>query len=170
MKVSEDWLIHEDEVCFSQRVERLDWLSEIMPEAQFLTFSGGTMAKYLFEEARYCFVYGQYLAVIILGLAFLEKTLASWFYAAGRNDLKRVGISRILKEAENEGWLTKDEYDNIERIRLVRNPVAHFRAPLEEDTVEFRAMINEEQPYSVIEQDSRLVLETVMQVLGRNAV
>jgi len=52
----------------------------------------------------------------------------------------------------------------------VRNPVAHFRAPLEEDTVEFRAMINEEQPYSVIEQDSRLVLETVMQVLGRNAV
>lgn len=168
--MSENWLIHEDEVCFSQRVERLDWLSEIMPEAQFLTFPGGTVAKYLFEEARYCFVYGQYLAVLVLGLAFLEKTLASWFYASGRNDLKRAGISQLLKKAKNEGWLTEDEYDNIERIRLVRNPVAHFRVPLEEDTVEFRAMTNVEQPYSVIEQDSRVVLEAIMQMLGRNAV
>ncbi|NIV14354.1 MAG: hypothetical protein GWN62_24700, partial [Aliifodinibius sp.] len=60
--------------------------------------------------------------------------------------------------AKNEKWLTEDEYDNLERIRSVRNPIAHFRAPLEEDTVEFRALTNEEQPYSLIEQDSRIVL------------
>ena len=46
------------------------------------------MAKFLFEETRYCFAYGQYLAVIVLGVAFIERTLAAEFYASGRNDLR----------------------------------------------------------------------------------
>ena len=52
--------------------------------------SDGMMAKYLFEETRYCFVYGQYLAVIsVLGMALVERTLAAEFYASGRDDLER---------------------------------------------------------------------------------
>ncbi|HHT9114041.1 MAG: hypothetical protein HZA47_10515 [Planctomycetes bacterium] len=170
MSQSEDWLIQEDMVCFADRAARLDWIAAIMPTAEYLTFPSGLMAKYLFEEARYCFVYGQFLAVIVLGLAFLEKTLASRFFMAGRNDLERASISRLLHEARNKAWLTEDEYEKLERIRLARNPVAHFRAPLAEDSIEFRALGKENHPYSVIEQDSRDVIEAVMHMLGRNAV
>ena len=35
-----------------------------------------------------CFAYGQYLAVIVLGVAFIERTLAAEFYASDRNDFK----------------------------------------------------------------------------------
>ena len=170
MSQSENWLIQEDKVCLADRTARLDWMAEIMPAAEYLTFPGGFMAKYLFEEVRYCFVYGQFLAVIILGLAFLEKTLASWFFMAGRNDLERASISRLLREARNEAWLMEDEYEKLERIRLARNPVAHFRAPLSDDSIEFRALDKEDHPYSVIEQDARDVIEAVMHMLGRNAV
>jgi hypothetical protein len=169
MSQSEDWLKQEDTVCFADRSARLDWIAEIMPEAEYLTFPGGLMAKYLFEESRYCFVYGQFLAVIVLGLAFLEKTLASWFFMAGRNDLERASISRLLKEAKTEGWLAEDEYEKLEQIRLVRNPVAHFRAPLAKDSIERRAVDRENYPYLVIEQDARDIIEAMMHMLGRNA-
>ena len=170
MSPSEDWLIREDTVCFADRAARLDWVADTMPKAEYLTFPGGLMAKYLFEEARYCFVYGQFLAVIVLGLAFLEKTLAAWFFMAGRNDLERANISRLLREARNEAWITNDAYENLERIRLVRNPVTHFRAPLSEDSIEFQALGKADHPYSVIEQDACDVIEAVMHMLGRNAV
>ena len=170
MSQSEDWLPHEDTVNLEDRTERLDWLAEIMPEAEYLTFPGGLMTKYLFEECRYCFVYGQFLAVIVLGLAFLEKTLASWFFSAVRDDLERASIARPLAEARNAGWLTEGEHEKLERIRLTRNPVTHFRHPLAEDSVELRALDREDHPYSVIANDARDVIVAVMHMLGRNAV
>jgi hypothetical protein len=170
MGQSQEWLMHEDKVCFDDRVARLDWTANFMPEAAFLTFPGGLMSKYLFEEARYCFVYGQFLAAIILGMAFLERTLAAWFFAAGHSDMERASISRLLREAKDRGWLAEDAYSRLDRIRLIRNPVAHFRAPLSKDTIEYRSVASEDLPYSLIEQDARFVLQVVMDMLGRNAV
>jgi hypothetical protein len=170
MSQSEDWLAREDRVCFADRAVRLSWIAEIMPKAEYLTFPGGLISKHLFEETRYCFVYGQFLAAIVLGLAFLEKTLAAWFFIAGRNDLERASISRLLREARNKAWLTEDEYTKLDQIRLVRNPVTHFRVPLSEDSIEFRALGKADHPYSAIEQDARDVIEAMMHMLGRNAV
>ena len=64
MTEAEQWLSREDEVCRTDRVERLKWLATELPQGEYLTFPGGLMAKFLFEETRYCFAYGQYLAVI----------------------------------------------------------------------------------------------------------
>ena len=72
MRDSEKWLTHEDTICKPDRVARLDWLTSITPEAEYLTFPAGLTAKYLFEEARYSFVYGQFLASILLGFAFIQ--------------------------------------------------------------------------------------------------
>lgn len=170
MKESEEWLTREDESCRSDRIARLDWLACRMPEAEYLTFPAGLTSKHLFEEARYSFVYGQFLASILLGFAFIEMTLAAWFYMAGRNDLERATVSKLLSEAKDAGWLTEDEYRRIEDIRCKRNPVTHFRAPLSENSIECRALNANDHPYAVIEQDARDVMTTVMHILGRNVV
>ena len=106
----------------------------------------------------------------MLGMAYLERTLAAWFFAAGNNDMERASISKLLLEARNRGWLTEDEYSRLDRIRLIRNPTTHFHAPLSEDTIEYRALKSEDIPYSVIEQDARFVLQAVMDMLARNSV
>jgi regulator of extracellular matrix RemA (YlzA/DUF370 family) len=170
MEQSQEWLLHEDKVCFDDRVARLDWTVDHLSQAEFLTFPGGLISKYQFEEARYCFVYGQFLATIVLGMAFLERTLAAWFFAAGHNDMERASISRLLREARNRGWLTEDEYSRFERIRLIRNPATHFRSPLSDETIEYRALEAADHPYALIEEDARFVLQAVMDILGRNAV
>jgi len=64
-----EWLEHEESACREGRLERLSWLAQLMPQIEYRLFPGGWMAKQLFEETRYCFVYGQFLAAIVLGMA-----------------------------------------------------------------------------------------------------
>ena len=166
----EEWLVREDEVCHSDRVKRLEWLASILPEREYLTFPGGLMAKFLFEEARYCFAYGQYLAVIVLGMAFIERTLAAEFYASGRNDLERATFIELLCEAQKIGWLTAIEYKAFDRARKIRNPVTHFRHPGHRENIQYRAVDESNYPYAVIEQDARIIAASVMHMVAKHAV
>jgi hypothetical protein len=165
----EEWLTREDNVCRQDRLARLNWLATNAPDGEHWVFPGGPMSKYLFEEARYCFVYGQFLATIVLGLAYIEHTLAGLFYASGRNELERAGISILLKEAVAYSWIDQAEFDNLHRARRIRNPITHFRGPLHSDTIEYRAVMQHAMPYKIIEEDARHVMETVLHLLGKSA-
>src|SRR5260370_911252 len=80
------------------------------------------------------------LATLTLGFAYIERTLAAKFFAAGRDDLERAAIGTLLQEARDHGILTADEADSLDRIRRTRNPVTHFRKPLADDSIELRAL------------------------------
>jgi hypothetical protein len=162
---AEQWLENEDRVEREARLERLHWIGSLMPKVDWMLYGTGPISKYLFEEARYCFVYGQYVASIILGLAFIEVSLAGAFYAAGRSDLERAGIAVLCKEALNYGWLSRADYDAIERVRDYRNPIAHFRPPGHRERVEARAFHEGVTTYEVIERDARDVMQTVFHLL-----
>ena len=73
-----NWLREEDSKCYEDRLFRLKVLAERTPTEGYWSFDGLT-GKYLFEEARYCFVYGQFLATILLGIAYLENYARSIF-------------------------------------------------------------------------------------------
>ena len=77
MSTSATWLINEDSSSFEDRLSRLGWLTTHSPGGEYWTFPGGLHAKSVFEEARYCFVYAQFLATILLSLAYIELTLAA---------------------------------------------------------------------------------------------
>jgi hypothetical protein len=119
---------------------------------------------------RYCFAYGQFLATIMLGLGYIEHTLAGKFFAQGRNDLERAGIATLLREARDGGMLSDDEADQLDRIRRTRNPVTHFRRPLADDSIELRSVQESEHWYEVLERDAQAVVRAAMKVLRKDAV
>ena len=166
-----EWLAHEDHVAFEQRVGRLEWLAANYPEndAGFL-LSGGWLAHELLEEARYSFAYGQFLAAAILGVAFVERTLAARFYAAGRDDLERASGVDLLRQALAQGWVSAEEFRQLDNIRQMRNPIAHFRRSGSPDTPEYRAVQDDIDPFQVVESDARAVLEAVFGTLRNSAV
>ena len=166
----EAWLSHEDAVCHEDRIARLEWLASLLSPAEYLTFPGGLMSKFLFEEMRYCFAYGQFLATIVLGLAYIERTLAAKFFAAGRNDLERAGIATVLREARDRGILSDDEADELHGIRRSRNPVTHFRSLVADDSIEWRSLQENEHPYEVLEQDAQAVVRAAMKALRKDVV
>ena len=168
MSTSREWLSEEDFKCYQDRLSRLDWLIGNSPGGEYWTFPGGLLAKSLFEEARYCFVYAQFLATIFLGLAYIERTLGALFYGAGHNDFQRASLAILLEEAHAKGLLGDGEYQGIERIRKNRNAYAHFRRPEDESSIEARAILENVTPYEIIEQDSTAVLTTVLHLVSKN--
>ncbi len=111
------WLNNEDKKCHSDRLKNIKWIIKNFPNTiEIMLFHGGLKSKYLFEEARYCFIYGQYIASIMLSLSFIENTIASVFYASGRNDLQRANLIDLLKKAEKEDLITKAEFAYLIRL------------------------------------------------------
>jgi hypothetical protein len=175
------WLEREDNLAHSERLSRLQWMAENTPQPELLIFRGSLMSKSLFEEARYCFVYGQFLATIILSLAFIEHILAALFYEIGRSDLEKDGIAKLAKEALKTGWLSQEEYSWLEEIRDIRNPIVHFRhlgiQPDEQvkpnwwkSRIESRAIVQNQLPYELLEDDAKKAIKTVLHLLGTKLV
>lgn len=165
---AEEWLDAEEKACRRDRLQRLTWLVAHAPIADYWAFPGGWLAKYLFEEARYCFVYGQFLAATLLGFAFVERTLVAILYGGGRDDLERANVSGLLREALSCGWITQDQFAALDRARQLRNAVAHFRPPLDQCSVEYRSVAGDRLPYEVVEKDAEFVLEGGLEILRRN--
>jgi len=165
-----EWLEHEDNLARSGRISRLEWLASHYPDASGFLLHGGWLSKQLLEEAKYCYVFGQYLAAAILGVAFVERVLASQFYATGRNDLERAGGLDLLQQALQAGLLSQEEFHRFDRMRRLRNPLVHFRRPMVVDTVEARAVKESTHPKQVVESDAREILEGVLAVLKRHSI
>ena len=170
MPTSSEWLANEDGTCFDDRKARLDWLGANSSLAMYWTFPGGLSAKSLFEEARYSFVYGQFLAIIFLGLAYIERTLAAVFYGEGRNDLERANLSLLLREAEIHGLIGSSEARDLDEAREGRNAYVHFRRPGHEDSLEARAVHEDEAPYDLIEREATAVMSAAFMILNKNVV
>ena len=167
---AETWLRAEDAGCLQHRAERLAWLLSVTPSAEIWLFSGGWLGQHLFEEARYSYVYGQFLASAILGFAFVERSLASIFYRSGRNDLQRATSEALLKEAHLAGWLTEADLAAFEKARHLRNPLVHFRKPLDPALPETRSFNEEREPYEVVETDARHILEAAFRLIDLTSV
>ena len=124
----------------------------------------------LFDEARHCFVYAQFMATILLSLAYIERTLAALFYEAGRNDLQRASLPTLLGEAHAQGLIGDAEIQDLERIRNNRNAYAHFRRPGHKGGMEARAILENTAPYDVVEQDATAAIAAVLNLVAKGTV
>ena len=167
---SAEWLNAEDASCFDDRVSRLRWVAGNDPRTDYWAFHGGSITKSLFEESRYCFVYGQFLAATLLGLAYIEHTLAALFHASGRNDLKRAGFAKLIAEAYSVNLIDAEELENLRRIGAKRNAYAHFRPPGYKDGLERRSICEDEAPYWIIEKDAVDVIAAALRMVCKASI
>jgi len=167
---AEGWLDNEDKQCLDDRLNRLKWITEEYPNIEISLFHGGLKSHYLFEEARYCFVYGQYIASIVLSLSYIENTLASVFYASGRNDLQRASVVNLLEEAKEEGLISESEFAVFNKVREIRNPITHFRKLGDKKTIEYRAVKNDRHPYELLEKDAKTALKATFRMMAKFSI
>jgi hypothetical protein len=161
----EEWLTNEDKECREGRLARLQWMESQFPQYEYFCFHGGEMVYYLFEETRYCFIYGQFLATVVMGLAFMEQSLAAYYYATGRDDLERANASTLFTIAFDGGLITQTEFKNLERARHNRNPITHFHEYFAKDRIELRSFKQSERSYALLENDAYNVMETIFHLI-----
>ena len=165
-KRAEKWLGNEDTVAFEGRLSRLQWIQAKYPAISLQLFPGGLLSKYLFEEARYCFVYGQFLATVMLALAFVERVLAADLYGGGLEAAKKDRFQRLLEHHLERNTITAEEFAQIECARRNRNAVVHLRPPGHKQTLECRAFEEDSFPYHVLESDARNLLALVLRLIA----
>ena len=164
------WLDNEDKQCRDDRIKRLKWTKKKYPRIEISLFYGGLKSRYLFEEARYCFVYGQYIASTLLSLSYIENELASFLYASGENDIKGKRVVDLLKAARENKLISQSEFDVLDKVRKIRNPLTHFRKPVDKDTIEYRSVMNYRHPYEIIEEDAKIALRANFRIMTKFAV
>jgi hypothetical protein len=171
MSEAHDWLVSEDESTRAKRAERLAWLVEAYPGGPHgLLIHGGWLSKQLLEEVKYCFTYGQYVATAVMGYALIERLLAAELYARGRDELERAASERLIAAAREHGMITDTEYDVLNSIRNLRNPLLHYRRPFSDGTIESRWSKEEQHPEDFLEADARIVITATFRLLARHAV
>ncbi len=166
----EQWLILEDNGCREARTERLSWLVASSPPAEIWLFPGGWLAERQFEEARHCFVYGQFFASMLVGFAYVERTLAAMFYGSGRNGLQRAMGNDLIQEAARVGWLSASDVAAFQSARALRNPLTHFRTPLHAELPDVRAFQEDRDLYELAVSDAKHVLQVALRLVAINAV
>lgn len=164
----QNWLTNEDRGSFDERLIRLRWLVDEFGEfGNIITHYGGFISFRAFEEARRCYLYGEFIAVVLLSQIVLEHTLAGLFQMEGRNDLNRAGFRKLLDEAINTDYISQQEYDVFNAVRKLRNPYVHYRAPMDSEHIGHRIVESNLTPFEIFETDAQVALKAVFRLLNR---
>lgn len=166
---AEEWLMREDEVAKQGRIERLKWLMEQTPGNRIWLFHDALHSYELFEQTRYCFVYGLFLATIILGVSYVENTLAALFFASGRDDLERANLNVLIEEAYKVEWINEKEKKALDNARLIRNDVTHFRKPGSSNPITSQMFTTCQSSEIIFENYARETMLIVFKILNRTA-
>lgn len=154
-----------------EKLERLTWLKKRVAETDLYFLQDGAFSQILFQEVADSFTNGQFIAAIILGYSFIERTIAG---RLSHNDEKKLAgeanSKALFEEALERGWLKKEEHESLEQLRPLRNAITHFRDPLHAERPEIRAILSAKTPSTMLEGDARKVLDAAIQVLNKTAI
>lgn len=148
----------------TERVIRLKWFDDVLPDSYY-AFHGGLTTLSLFEEMRRCFIFGQHIAAVIVGLSFIEHTIASILYTRGYKKVASAAYVRLVQMASDCAALPPDEANDLFELSMVRNRLAHFRKPSSIDKAEALSMVKGVRIADMWEEDAKLIASSAIKVL-----
>ncbi len=167
---SGSWLSDTNQLFSEKGANRLEWLVNQTPRSSHWVFPGGAVTINLFEAASYCFVNGQFLAAMVLGLSYIEHTLVGLFAAAGRRELENAGVEVLAREAMSLALLKQKDFDIIKEAAMKRNAKIPMRRSKGLEATENQMIDEDEQESAVYEEDGRKVMQVVARLLDKKMV
>ena len=162
------WLEADDAKGRATRARRLQDLLATMPvPPEGMSFMAGVESQRCFEEVRRCYLDGSDMAVVVLGLAFVERELAAQLYAAGWEPAKKAPLRTVIEKAYEEGVLSEQEWLSYRELAGLRNSYVHFRAGLSPTTLTARSVDDSALPGEVLANDARQALLTMALIVKR---
>lgn len=151
------------------KLGRVGWLSERLRRDDLFFFQDGTFSRLLFNEALECFVGGQFIACIVVGFSFIERSIAGRLSHIGENSAAKGDSRELLDAAQQRKWITKEEQEKLDELRWLRNPIVHFKGHLTENRPEIRATRDKKTIQQMLEADAKEILEASIHMLTKTA-
>ncbi|WP_312307046.1 hypothetical protein [Pulveribacter sp.] len=153
-----------DELSRAARVERIEWL------AQHYFHPGAVMGElallHMLEEARLCFVSGHFVGALLLATSFIEQTLSEELENLVSAQERRT-FELMIKAGRKHLSLPSDLFDRTDRLRLLRNPFTHRKAPDQPEAFGTRFRAAKAHPATILEADAKLAMEVMYEWFRR---
>ena len=145
-----------------ERAERIRWLSSVMPK------NGGYLmpleSSHVFREAKDCFIYGQFVATVVLAASFSEHWLGNILQATGEEKVAGQGLAAIVAHCRNQGLLPAVLCEQLDTLRKIRNPFVHLKSFDHPHNLGQRMIKRQAHPQAILESDAKLALVSMYAV------
>ena len=166
-----EWISKDFNASFGHRIRRLEHvIKEFGQEEGICLFHGGDLSKALFEEARWCFVNGQFIGCLLLCQCFLEQSLSSLLGAAGPScgvedkGLEQAGFYDLVEKAREVHLISDSEANNLHWIRKARVQYVHPKPPWSRKFHAWRCLKEGRASAQVIESDAKRAITVVLRL------
>lgn len=108
------------------RIDRLKFLwEEFGPPADMLLF-GGIPSMFALDELKRSYIYGNFMATVLLSQSFVEHSLGAHYYMAGDAKTANLGFKALIDVSFKDGILDESLANLLHELRQIRNPYIHF--------------------------------------------
>lgn len=135
-----------------ERADRIVWASRHGPPEGVIV--GRLEPLRLVEEARACYVGGQFIAALLTATAFIEHTIEDELNERGFPGDRRTFAAAIAM-ARAASLFPADLLDRADALRQLRNPFAHSRGDDDAHSLGTRFRERRTHPTSILEADAQ---------------
>ncbi len=161
------WLKADETASRPCRVDRMHLLLDHFGQNRDMLFFGGVIPAQAFEEMRLAYLNGLYISCVVVSQIVIEHILAGLLDLSGRTTLEGAGFQRLTEEARAEGYISEKEFEDLIRLRRLRNPYTHSRPVMHDSCVIRRAAETGSHPLELFKQDAETALAIVAGLLSR---
>jgi hypothetical protein len=117
-----------DREQFADRLIRFREIDAWLPNwEEGVPFGPHLETELAFQDARFAYVNGFWIAAILSALAALERHIAWRLANAGEKNADHLPLQAIIDRGRVLGFVTPSHANELERLRKFRNDYAHFR-------------------------------------------
>jgi hypothetical protein len=142
-----------DRATLPTRAERVRWLEAVVPRRYGFAMPLETF--YVFEEAKASFVYGQFVATVLLAASFAEHWLTASLSSRGFTKDASRGLAASVACARSNRLINEKLLEKVDRLRLIRNPFVHLKSFEHKHGISQRFFRQRLHPKQVLEQDAK---------------
>jgi hypothetical protein len=144
------------------RADRIRWLSTAMPLRT--SYMMPLESLKVFQEARDCFVYGQYVATVVLAAAFVDHWLGGILTGRGSRKVAAKGLADITQYCRDNDVLPGILCDRVDALRRIRNPFVHLKSFDHEHSLGQRMLRQKTHPDTILEADAKDAIVTMFSI------
>lgn len=157
-------LIEFEKTTFDERLKRLEFINKFGPKNYSLM--GDMEFVFTYNEIERCYIYGNFIATLILSQSFIEKLLASFLISKGYEKETNYGLEKMLKCAIKKNLIHPKICEMLDKIRLKRNPFVHSKDWEYPHLLSKRTYENKNLPEEQLENDAKEAMQILFAVFA----
>lgn len=151
-----------DETTFTERKKRCENLFSLVPDDRIWISSDESYFMWL--EIRMAYISGCFISTILLALSFIERKFQADYHMLLYKDRPEWTLHQLLTAMRKEKSLDEYLIDRIDKLRLKRNPLVHFKNVNHTQSIAQRSSHDIDAAYQLIERDAKEAIEIMYAV------